>query len=71
MPENTITQVNLNSKYRVKFEKAASANKIDGFVIESNDDNLETALRDARYLYTMATAEVELKKPVPPAPVIK
>jgi hypothetical protein len=36
-----------NGKYKVQFEKAASANKIDGFKVEVNADSFDEAKREA------------------------
>lgn len=53
----------INGKYRVVFEKAASANKIDGFKIEVNGDSLADVCYESRTLYSWAISEVELRKP--------
>ena len=68
---NTQTNITLNGKYRVVFEKAASANKIDGFKVEANGDVLEEAFADAQKLYFNALVEVEKNKPVIPVPPTK
>ena len=67
-----VEHVTVNGKYRIVFEKAASANKIDGFKIEVNGDDRELAMMEARALYTEAINVVEANKPIPtPAPAGK
>ncbi len=56
----------INGKYRICFEKSASANKIDGFKCEVNSDDLEEAKQQAELLYTWALEKVEKNKPVQP-----
>ncbi len=71
MPNETIvTNITQNGKYCVTFKKAESANKIDGFSVEANDDDMKKAFKDAQELYINALAEVEKNKPVV-APAIK
>lgn len=55
----------INWKYRIVFEKSASANKIDGFKIETSSDKLQEAMQQAELLYTWALNKVEMNKPVP------
>ncbi len=57
--------IQINGKFRIVFEKAASANKIDGFKVEVNGDNLDQAKIDAEKLYEYALSQVEKNKPVP------
>ena len=71
MENQEVRNITVNGKHRVKFEKAASANKIDGFVVESNDDNPDKAFTDAKYLYTLALLEVEKNKPAGLVPAAK
>lgn len=63
MPIQTVQHQTINGKYRVVFEKAASANKIDGFKIEVNSDSLFECTEHAKDLYQFALAEVEKNKP--------
>ncbi len=60
----------INGKYRVVFEKAASANKVDGFKVEVNGDNLDSVKNEAAELYIWANNKVEMNKPVQ-VPIIK
>lgn len=62
-----VENITLNSRYRVCFEQAASANKIDGFKIESNGDDLEVTISKATLLYLAAKDIVEANKPVQPS----
>lgn len=65
MPENQeVKHITVNGKYRVVFEKAASANKIDGFKIEANGDNIKDVMIEAQLLYADAIRTVEANKPI-------
>ncbi len=61
-----VRHIQVNGKYRVCFEKAASANKIDGFKVEANGDDLVTTQKEANTLYDDAIRKVEANKPVQP-----
>ena len=69
--QNTTCHINLNGKYRVVFEKAASANKVDGFKVEVNGDDADSTFKDAQKLYFNAMVEVEKNKPAIPVPPTK
>ncbi len=60
-----VRNIQVNGKYRIVFEKAASANKIDGFKVEVNGDNLDQVEIDAEKLYDYALSQVDKKKPAP------
>ncbi len=65
MPEE-VRHITVNGRYKVQFEKAASANKIDGFKCEVNGDDRQKTLDDAIGLYYDLTRTVEANKPVQP-----
>lgn len=52
--DSMVTNVNLNSRYRMTFERAASANKVVGYKVEANGDVLADVVLDARKLQTHA-----------------
>ncbi len=60
-----VRHITVNGKYRVVFEKAASANRIDGFKVEANGDDLQATQIDANRLYDDAMRKVEANKPQP------
>lgn len=60
-----VRHITVNGKYRVQFEKAASANKIDGFKVEANGDELNQVELDAQALYTWALGQSEKNNPAP------
>ena len=54
MPDE-IKHYNVNQRYRVTVERAASSTKqIDGFKVEANGDDLDTTKFDAADLYDYA-----------------
>ena len=61
---NQVIHQTINGKYRIVFEKAASANKIDGFKVEVNGDYLDDTKSEAFELYTWAINKVEMAKPI-------
>ena len=61
-----VRHIQVNGRFRVVFERAASANKTDGFKVEANADLIATATEDAARLYAWALTLVETNKPVPP-----
>ena len=63
MENQEVKHYQVNGKYRVVFEKAASANKIDGFKIEVNADSKAEAMAEAYELYEWAIGRVEITKP--------
>ncbi len=65
METQNVVHQTINGKYRVLFEKAASANKVDGFKVEVNGDSMADVTREAMYLYDWATRTVEATKPIP------
>jgi hypothetical protein len=71
MPDQQVYNHQVNQRYQIEFEKAASANKTDGFKVKANGDDIEQTIKEARKLYAEALAEVEKNKPVTPAPVVK
>jgi len=44
----------INGKYRIKLERAASTKGVDGFVVEANGDTLEEVQGEAARLYEWA-----------------
>ncbi len=63
MENQEVQHITVNGKYRVVFEKAASANKIDGFKVEANGDDIQQVMIDAHNLYDDAMRKVEANKP--------
>ncbi len=55
--------ITVNGRFRVCFEKAPSANKIDGFKVEANGDDHDQVKLDAETLYNWAIKVVEANKP--------
>lgn len=68
MERQEVVHSTINGTYRVVFEKAASANKVDGFKVEVNGDNLDKIKSEAAELYIWANNKVEMNKPAP-API--
>ncbi len=64
MEETKIYQV--DRKYKVQFERAASVKGSDGFKVEANGDDLVTTQKEANTLYDDAIRKVEANKPVQP-----
>ena len=69
--QHEVKHYQVNGTYRIVIEKAASANKIDGFKIEANGDNMADVMNDAQSLYEYALAKVEATKPIQPAAPVK
>ncbi len=44
----------INGKYRIMFERAASTKGVDGFKVEANGDDIELVKIDAQILYQEA-----------------
>ncbi len=51
MEDGVVTHINLNQRYRVVIERAASTKGIDGFKVEANGDEIDKVLADAEGLY--------------------
>lgn len=66
MEENKVLHYQVNQRYSVKFEKAASANKVDGFKVEANGDDMAETMNQAVTLYNAALKMVSI-----PAPEVK
>ena len=64
MENQEVRHITENGKYRVVFEKAASANKIDGFKVEANGDDITNTFADAKTLYEVALKMVDDHKPI-------
>ena len=71
MENQEVKHINVDQKYRVTFEKSASANKIDGFKVEANADDCMKAYNDAQALYLLCLASVEANRPVTTPPIVK
>jgi len=56
--EQVIKNIKVDQKYHVHFERAASANKTDGFKFEINGDDLETVKGEAKEAYDWAIAQL-------------
>ncbi len=52
MEETKVYQV--NGKYRIVIERAASTKGVDGFKVEANGDDIELVKIDAQILYHVA-----------------
>jgi len=58
MENQEVKHIPVNGKYRIVFEKAASANKADGFKVEVNGDEMEEVMAQAKDLYLWAQAQL-------------
>ena len=54
MEEQTTKIYQVNGRFKVVFERAASTKGIDGFKVEANADTLEEVTREAECLYAAA-----------------
>jgi hypothetical protein len=54
--EKIVTNINLNGRYKVSFEQAASTKGQLGFKIEANGDNMAQTFDDAKALLEKARA---------------
>lgn len=55
MPE-TVNHVNVNQRYRIVIERAASTKGVDGFKVEANGDDMIQVEADIEKLYAHAQA---------------
>lgn len=61
MPEQ-VERRNIDQKYRITIEKAASSTKgIDGFKVEANGDVISSVVFDAEFLYNTLKKTTEVK----------
>jgi len=61
-----VRHIQVNGRFRVVFERAASANKTDGFKVEANGDNILEIESQAYDIYQWALSVVKASLPVPP-----
>jgi hypothetical protein len=52
-----VKNITVNGTYRIVFERAASANKTDGFKVEVNGDDLYETKKQASEIYYWASTE--------------
>ena len=49
-----VKHINVNQRYRIMIERAASTKGIDGFKVEANGDDKKAVKKDAQDLYQYA-----------------
>jgi hypothetical protein len=66
MEEQTVNHYQINGKYRIVIERAASTKGVDGFKVEANGDDIDAVKLDAERLYSsarMITALATISEP--------
>jgi hypothetical protein len=64
MENQEVKHYQVNGKYRIVIERAASTKGVDGFKIESNGDDLDQVAKDADALVQRAIQVIAVNIPV-------
>jgi hypothetical protein len=63
MEDQKVTHISLNSRYRVKIERAASTKGVLGYTVEANGDSLEEVVSEVESLKLSVEAMTPMSLP--------